>query len=88
MTINCPKCGYQFHVHALSVKERKLYEFVLVYRKEHKVSPTFQQMAEHMGFAHRSTAHAIVHSLIQKGALLHDPASKRSVIPLEELKAA
>lgn len=86
--IVCPCCGWRLVKTPLTPTQQRALDFIKAYRGEHKVSPTYQEICDGLGYASRSRVHALVEHLLARGALLRGPRdSKRTLMPTDEVAA-
>ena len=62
----------------LTKKQKQIFDFIQSYNKRHGVSPTFEEIRKHIGKAF-STVHEHVEALIEKGGLIKNSNSVRSI---------
>lgn len=60
-------------------QESALVEFVEAYQAENGITPTYQEIAAHLGLRARSNVVRLVNQLVAKGELAHDPTRKRDL---------
>ena len=51
----------------LTRRQKDVYDFIAGYIDEHKISPTFQEIAHHLGIKNRSNVHAFLNHMEKKG---------------------
>lgn len=67
---------------SLTPTERKFLDAIIAYKLEHDGnSPSFQELADAVGYATTSVVHYHIHSLEAKGVILRSMAQRTIVIP-------
>jgi len=60
-------------------REVQVLDYIRAYTSEHVYSPSYQEMAKHLGAASTSSVHRIVRALKRKGFLEQEPGHSRSL---------
>lgn len=68
----------------LTGRERVIFEFIVLFRKEKHFSPSMRQIAKGVGLSSASTVFGHIHSIEQKGWLLPYDGTPGSIIPATE----
>lgn len=63
----------------LTPKQLECFRFIAGYIRDKGCSPTFDEVCEAMGSSSRSSAHRLIHALIERGWLRQKHGAKRSL---------
>lgn len=63
----------------LTRQQRNLFEFIKVYRAKHDLSPTYAEMADHLGVISKSNINRLVYALEERGLIKSAPNRSRSI---------
>ena len=61
----------------LTIKQKKLFDFLLSYYKENKIYPTFEEMKEFLSIKSKSGIHKLLSGLEEKGVIKRFPHKAR-----------
>lgn len=69
----------------MTPRQRSLLDFVASYQDEHGYSPTYQEIAQHIGLASKSGVRRMVESLLARGYLRMEGgyAARRALVVVE-----
>lgn len=68
----------------MTKREQDVYDYILGYRREKRLSPSMREIAAGMGLHSASTIHVHVKKLIDKGWLRPCAKMNRSIVPVDE----
>jgi len=68
----------------LTPRQAQCFKFVGAYALEHGYSPTFGEIAEHMGLARRSSVARIIEELEKRGLIRRHPRLARNIEIIEQ----
>ena len=63
----------------MTPREVQVLDFIRAYTSEHRYSPSFKEMAAHIGAASTSSVHRIVQALKRKGLVEQEAGDARSL---------
>ena len=70
-------------VKPLTPKQRKVYDFIVSFRKEHKYSPTYKEISAALGFETKCGCVTHINALQSKGWITREPKA-RTILPTQE----
>ena len=71
-----------FTMQGLTEKQKAVFKFILKYRKENKISPTYREIADQLKLKEKSGAASHVNALVCKGWITRTPGF-RTIVPVE-----
>lgn len=76
----CPNCGYEStERRPLTSRQREILDFIIWYKEECGISPTYATIADTMDYRSLATVHEHVHNLVRKGWIYLEPGESQSI---------
>ena len=83
MSERCPTCGRPYATGRLTKQQARILAFAKAYIAEHGFAPTYQEIADHMGYSSLATVSEHIANLRRGGHLQPAPVNvARAILPL------